>query len=71
MAYKEDLKVKRKVLKEKLLKAIGEYPVYNGFAMTHLLSRLVGILEDKKDQIEDGLRELDTEDTGEVPIDKV
>ena len=39
--------MKRKELKEKMIKTIGNYEVYNGFAITHLLRRLNDIFEDK------------------------
>jgi hypothetical protein len=51
IAYSEDRVTKRTKVKELLLKHIGTYTVYNGFAMTRLLNRLTNILEDKKAEI--------------------
>jgi hypothetical protein len=53
------------------LSKIGTYQIYNGFALTHLIKRLKDILEQNKYQLEEGFRDHDNEDTGEIPITSI
>jgi hypothetical protein len=64
LSYNDETRISRKDFKQKLLGSFPNYPIYNGFKMTNLLSRLINSLDERKTDLEDAMRELDERDTG-------
>lgn len=50
---------------------IKPYNIFNGFAVTHMLNRFIGLLEDQKGALDQELRMADEDDTGELPYQEI
>ena len=65
------LTARRKDIQEKLLSHLKDYTLYNGLALTSLLSRIQGMFEDYKSDLMQELEDQDYDDLGTCPLSDI
>ena len=61
----------RKHLSEKFLSHIEDYVLYNGMALTSLLTRIQGLFEEQRVELEEELVDRDYEDAGTATMEEI
>ena len=69
--HSEAVWILRKDLHAKVNQYIKDYPIYNGIAITTLLSQIQNMFEDIKDDVKQDLEDQDYEDDGTAKIDDI
>ena len=67
----EKTTIVRKQLSEKLLNHIEDYVLYNGMALTSLLTRIQGMFEEQRIELEEELVDRDYEDAGTASMEEI
>lgn len=65
------MKIKRKDLHSKFLAQIKDYSLFNGIAITNMLSRIQSIFENSKEELLTELQDQDYDDLGTAPLEDV
>lgn len=62
---------RRKDLQGKLLSSMGNYSLYNGLAVTSMLSRLQSLFEDHRTELLTELEDADYDEAGTAPVEDI
>ena len=69
--HEQASKLRRKLLQEKILSKIEPYDVYNGLAITSMLSRLQDLFDDHREELAQELEDQDYDDLGTCELSDI